>query len=273
MNRSTPVIITFIVLIGCCALVSCATPRPRPVTPPPIPQSPPQTDHTSNDLPSILDLCPDDPDAMLMSSGELTALPTELQSLSDRLDEVGQTDADRPLVVVHYGDSHTKAASLPRELRELFGSGPASPGYIAPGHPMPGAWDASVSHSGAWTRHNWLYGRDTPSFGPMGLAYSTRAPGSRLRLKLKTQPAHGDRAKVTVLYQHTAGHLPFRLESEGTLLASIPTVDSPVNDFELGLVEVELPPDAQTMELTVEGERSSGEFRFYGALVQYPDAR
>ena len=279
MNRSRyvpPIALITLLAASCAGTQRPAPPTPQAIadaaaqpTPPPKAATPPADPDA---LPSVHDLCLEDPDAVLMSSGEMIAPPTELQSVSDRLDAV-DSDGGDPFVVVHYGDSHTKAASLPRELRDLFGGGPASPGFIAPGHPAPGLWDASVSHSGAWTRHNWLYGRDRPSFGPMGLAYSTRAPGARLRLKLRTAPARGDRARVTIFYKHEAGHLPFRVESGGEVLAEVESAQEPVDDFELGLVEVELPVGARDMGLTVGGQRGGGgEFRFYGALVQYPDA-
>ena len=188
-------------------------------------------------------------------------------------------ERDEPLVVVHYGDSHTRAAVIADTLRDRVArGGVVSPGYVQPGHPM--RWNASVDKDGPWNRHNWLYGRDTPSFGPMGLAYSVtkrklRRERARMTLQLqRDRPQSG--IQVTAYYLLENGHLPFKLTSGRQTLAQIAPPKAHLDAPELGEVTVELPPGAGRLELEVSDCRacgSSAELRFFGFQVHYPNAR
>ncbi|MEL6179615.1 MAG: hypothetical protein AAFS10_11720, partial [Myxococcota bacterium] len=207
--------------------------------------------------------------------GALTAPPRAIRELKAMLTK----ERDEPLTVVHYGDSHTRAAVIANTLRDRVARGGlVSPGYVQPGHPM--RWNASVKEEGPWNRHNWLYGRDTPSFGPMGLAYSTTQQEQRREQSKMVLDLNGDRPKsgiqVTAYYLLDTGHLPFTLTAQRETLARIEPPRSPMVSPELGEVTVELPSGASRLELAVEpcsACSASAELRFFGFRVDYPDAK
>ncbi|MBM4319464.1 MAG: hypothetical protein FJ125_05765 [Deltaproteobacteria bacterium] len=180
---------------------------------------------------------------------------------------------ERPLTVVHYGDSHSKASALADELRRgLSRSGRISPGYVTREHPM--LWEAKVSSSPGWTRQNWLATRDTGSFGPLGIAYLTRKAGTTLTLELTgAVPLTG--IEVTAFYHRTPGHLPFQLASSGRTLARVkPPPRSAGAVPPLGATMVTLPSGARTLELTVlkGAQRGGQELRVFGFATRYPGA-
>jgi lysophospholipase L1-like esterase len=199
---------------------------------------------------------------LTLPSGALDALARRMQ----------EEEGGRPIVVVQYGDSHTEAGVLPRELRDqLAGGGRTSPGYVAPGWHNLG--DATVHGTGRWKKKNWLKPGDSGSFGPLGVAWVTRDPRGRMSLHLKDPPPAG--TTVTALYSRSAEHLPFRIESDGHLLKEVsserPVAGSPRQ--ELGTTEVTLPAGASDVELAIApGRRSGPELRFFGFLVQEPGA-
>ena len=211
-----------------------------------------------------------------MGLGVLYGLPSSITAISRTLNPT----VSSPLVVVHYGDSHSAAGALADELRtQAAGSGVISPGFVAPAHPR--GWNARVKKSKEWDRQNWLRTHDRGSFGPLGLAFIARRAGARMDLTLKgTVPDEG--IQVTAFYYDRSGHLPFSLTSEGKVLAQVGSARYTVENARapeanadvLGRHTVTLPAGARSLslEVTFSSRRDARTLRFFGFLVRYPNA-
>ena len=108
-----------------------------------------------------------------------------------------------PVVVMQYGDSHTRASVFSRQLRSTFATGDFSPGYVQYGHPV--GWNASVKKIGRWKRANWMYGPRSAPFGPLGVVYWSRTPNAELVMRLKDTVPPDVQVKVTVLFDMRPG--------------------------------------------------------------------
>jgi lysophospholipase L1-like esterase len=194
--------------------------------------------------------------------------PGALDSLATRIRE----HDGRPLVVVQYGDSHTQAGILPRELRDQFAGGSrASPGFVAPG--LHNLGDASVVTLGHWKKKNWLKAEDAGSFGPLGAAWTTHDLHSRAVLHLSQVPPPG--TMVTALFSNVSGHPAFWVGSNGVVLrqeAAAPPSRDPDHP-QLGTVRVTMPPGATALDLGLTWTKRPGpDFRFFGFVVEEPGA-
>ena len=216
--------------------------------------------------------------AGVMGNGVLYGLPSSIAAINRTLTPT----AASPLVVVHYGDSHSAAGALSDELRKQAAQGGViSPGFVAPAHPR--GWDARVKRTGEWDRQNWLRTRDVGSFGPLGLAFIAKKAGARMELTLRGKvPEEG--IQVTAFYYNRPDHLPFALVSEGKELASVGSARSrrgventrapEARADTLGKSTVTLPAGARTLslEVTFSSRRDGRSLRFFGFLVRYPGA-
>jgi len=120
----------------------------------------------------------------------------------------------RPLIALHYGDSHTQGGFLSRALRDELSGAPQpealqepSPGFVHQGHPH--AWGGEVELSGHWQRQNWIYGADRGLFGPLGISFVTQDRDAELNLSLDNPPLQS--AQVTLFYAEEPGRLGFCL--------------------------------------------------------------
>jgi lysophospholipase L1-like esterase len=198
----------------------------------------------------------------------LTAAPGGFDALAHRLRDRG----NRPLVVVQYGDSHTQAGVLARDLRDqLAGGGVTSPGFVAPG--LHNLGDASCATRGRWKRETWLKPGDEGSFGPLGMAFVTRDPHARAILRLPEPSSSG--MTVTALYSRAAGHLPFRISAGGRVLSQV-AEEAPAGGAGapiLGSVRITLPDGTSELELAIApGPNTGHDLRLFGFLVQKPGA-
>jgi len=213
-----------------------------------------------------------------LGNGLLYGLPSSITAITRNLDPT----ASSPLVVVHYGDSHSAAGALPDELRKQAArGGVVSPGFVAPAHPR--GWDARIKRVGKWDRQNWLRTRDVGSFGPLGLAFISKQAGSRMDLTLRGKTIPEEGIQVTAFYYNRPDHLPFSLLSEGKVLATVGSSHSmgvenarapeAAADV-LGASTVTLPAGASTLslEVTHSSRKDDRSLRFFGFLVRYPGA-
>lgn len=177
-----------------------------------------------------------------------------------------------PLVITHYGDSHSSIPALPAELRDLVAKGAVtSPGFVDPDRRMPGA---TVSAAGPWKKHNWIYGDHKGPFGPGGLAWSIRRAEGRMALKLKGLPER--EITVHALYSQHAQHPPFKLTAGDRVLARVDAPEEGPAEAGLGRVAVTVPPGTDKITLTVlsrEAQRREVDFRFFGFVVQVEGAQ
>ena len=217
--------------------------------------------------------------AGVLGNGVLHGLPSSITAITRNLDPT----AASPMVVVHYGDSHSAAGALADELRkQVARGGMISPGFVAPAHPR--GWDARVKRAGDWDRQNWLRTRDVGSFGPLGLAFIAKRAGARMELTLRGKTVPEEGIEVTAFFYNRPDHLPFSLVSEGKVLANVGSARylggvenarAPEAKADtLGMTKVTLPAGARSLnlEVTFSSRRDDRSLRFFGFLVRYPGA-
>jgi hypothetical protein len=92
-------------------------------------------------------------------------------------------------------------------------------------------------------------------------------------MTLRLAPAGApEGTRVTAFYGRRPGHLPFRLEAGGRLLAEVAAEAAPPPDAELGARSVILAAGTTGLDLRPACATAAGSLAFYGFLVQYPGA-
>lgn len=250
-----------------------------PTAPPPqttaeAPQAPQTPSGATEDTP--LNREPGSDTKAIQEFGALSVPHGALDHLKARMSALKDPTAN-PVTIVHYGDSHSKGSTMIKALREHLGAGtPSSPGTLSVGHPA--RWSATLRKFGRWTRHNWLYGRDKPSFGPIGVAYSTTSPRARMVLTFQDGAAR-DGTRITVLYElNDRPLLPFKVMSgRKTLTMTTASEETSSNQGpQLGRATVEVPEGSKKVELRVACTSDCPEdalLRVYGVSIEHPEGR
>ena len=206
-----------------------------------------------------------------------------LSRLNEKITEKSQAAGSDPFVVVHYGDSHSRAGSFARTLRGRLSKGPYSPGYMS--YQFPVGWNARLKKSSSWRRQNWLR-NDIPPYGPLGIAFVATDADETLQVLLTDKDRPEGKTNITVFYHRADGHRRFRLEAGGRTLASIRAgmkLDSGKGGApwlvrhgaydQLAAVKVSVPADVKTLTLrTGEASEDEAPIRILGFLTQYETA-
>lgn len=113
---------------------------------------------------------------------------------------------EKPVTVLHLGDSHIAADRFSGDLRNLFQArfGDAGRGTMMPGYPFPyyRARGVSFSKSGQWSASNSFTGDPGP-YGLTGVRLTARHDGARLALEVEDGVAEW--AEVSFLRQPQGG--------------------------------------------------------------------
>ena len=172
--------------------------------------------------------------------------------------------------VIQYGASHTRGGSFVRELRNLLAEWQTSPGWVGPRYPY--NWDAYVDSYGEWRHEKWLNRDHAGPFGPTGVAFITSEPGASLEIELKGKNLPEEGIQLKVFYDGRTKHLPFTVQSDGTLLREVPSPESPDLETAYKSQTITLPPGAKIARITVgQGLGEEGEsLRLFGLSVSIP---
>ncbi|MEE2756022.1 MAG: hypothetical protein VYA30_05155, partial [Myxococcota bacterium] len=223
------------------------------------------------------------PFSILEETKYLSGPKGAMTRFNDKLAEKSQAAGTDPFVVVHYGDSHSRAGSFARTLRGRLSKGPYSPGYMS--YQFPVGWNARLKKSSGWRRQNWLR-NDIPPYGPLGIAFVATDADETLHVVLTDKNRPEGKTNLTVFYHRTDGHRRFRLEAGSRTLASIsagtkldaskrgsPWIVRHGEYDQLAAVKVSVPADIKTLTLrTGEANEDDASIRILGFLIQYETA-
>ena len=145
-------------------------------------------------------------------------------------------EANGPIVMIQYGDSHTEAGFFTKSFRNQIGKSQPlfqtqvvpvfSPGFIQSQKPSP--WHAKVEMNGQWQRQNFLYPQDLPPYGPMGIAFHTQSVNAKATVILKDE--HIQYAQIKVLIAKKWPRLSFVLKTNKRQIMQVPAeLENPQN--------------------------------------------